>query len=1387
MRKKDSGHNTAENHQKVSKALTFAGILLLTVMSLVLLFCSYKHMLVTRNKAIDQMLMQATEQVNLQLEEERVILDQVVSETEELLANRAGNAMLTNYFYEKADALTNRGDSTCIGVYCSNGKWQIMKDFHPDASYSPRERLWYVGASLAKGELYITSPYVDYRTGQFHYTMSRQLSDAKTVVSMDYTMDEFQQLVEQLPDSYKGQYMIVNKEGMIYAHSNKAFSGHPASDFGLDDIVRKVYAIDGQRLSLEQDGKKYTVYSQKMDCGWRIIGCVEKKNDNLYAAQTPLFLTLWLVAQFVLFVCLLWLILHKIRKNRASLAKKDEIARMSVKQFRYFTLLCAVFVVISMFFIGQDLTVRLSVQKLSMEKNANNYKKKVSEWLSDVDNSLTYIDYYMQDVDEKHINYEEISDMISKVLRDSDTISNIYVYNPSWEYSVIDEKKTYVDESEFDAVGEAFAGAVVLNGEISVTEPYTDKQYNVYCITLSKAIYRTDGTFFCTVCADCYLDRLINILGADVSEDGYVFLADGQTNIINHPYAAYQMRIDRVSRAADLIYQKAFLDDEPVRFIDYDGKSRYCRVVTDPETGFFIVTMENASKVRDDIMKTITLCMLVLTFGVVMIVLLMRLISKWQISTAKKFQDAADMANQSAQAKADFLANMSHEIRTPMNAIVGMCELILREWGISETVKEYCYNIQNSGRSLLSIINDILDFSKIESGKMELVEDEFDITSTLNDVINMAVARKGNKKLEIIVHVDPTIPVGLIGDEIRIRQIIINLVTNGIKYTNKGCVSIRVSQTKRDYGINLCVAVADTGIGITPENMEKLFYSFQQVDTKKNRAVEGTGLGLAISKRLVSRMGGFINVTSKYGKGSEFKFVIPLKVSNPKPFVTIKDADKVHAVGYINFAKYECSEVADEYRQLVRELNDNLHTEIKICDSLEDLKAAVKSEHFTHIFASREEYLQDVSFYEEEMQKSEVVIVQDREDAITVATNIKCLYKPFYILSVASVFNHENIYTNLNRQKDSAARFIAPKARVLVVDDNAINLAVAVGLMRPYRMQVITASSAKDAMMLLRSKDFHLIFMDHMMPEIDGVEATKLIRQMEGEYYQKVPIVALTANAVNGAREIFINAGMNDFLAKPIELSALDKVLKQWLPNELIQIPMQDSAQTSNGLEQKASEDVVPEGDELFNAKMGLFYTGGNVETYNKILETYLDKYEEKRAYIQKLFDEEEWKNYIIEVHSLKSTSMTIGSKELSERAKELELAGKQGDYKTIVEKNAALMELYGVVANAGREYLGSTDAGSEECDDVEQSTLTEVSLEKVQELVGQICEASEAFDGDAILELCKEAADYSFDKAALKSLFDDVSASAEDFEYEEAAAKAQAIVEKLKGGKQNA
>lgn len=732
-------------------------------------------------------------------------------------------------------------------------------------------------------------------------------------------------------------------------------------------------------------------------------------------------------------------------------------------------------------------------------------------------------------------------------------------------------------------------------------------------------------------------------------------------------------------------------------------------------------------------------------------------------------KELIENSEQASRTKSDFLANMSHEIRTPMNAIVGMCELILREQDISESVRDNCFNIQSSSRSLLSIINDILDFSKIESGKMEIIETEFNIASLLNDVINMTVTRKGDKKIEIIVHTDPDIPRGLIGDEIRIRQIIINLMTNAVKFTREGAVTFRVSQTKHAYGINLKVSVEDTGIGITEENLEKLFDSFQQVDTRKNRSIEGTGLGLAISKQLVTRMGGFINVSSVYSQGSVFSFVLPLRVSDERPFITVKEPEKINAAIYIKFKKFDIPATEQNYRGLISEISKQLHIKCTHYEDFEMFKSVIENGGVTHCFTAKEEYLENKDYFVDLAQKVSVTIIQDIVDSVQIPGEIKCIYKPFYAMSAASALNNESIIRNLSERRGSSVTFSAPKARVLIVDDNPINLKVAVGLMQPYHMQLMTVESGKAAISMLRSKDIDLVFMDHMMPEMDGVEATGIIRSNSDEYYKKLPIIALTANAVNGVREMFIESGLNDFVAKPIELSTLDRILKTWLPAELIMPPVSSNYGTNN----RRKTDVSKHKDgKYINITTGLSYAGENEAAYFDILNMYVQKAPEKSKHIAQLESEKNWKNYVIEVHALKSTSLSIGAVKLSELAKRLELAGKAGDYGTIEKENAELLELYEKVTDEGARFLSDNDYNKdnkETASEYEEESLKEISEAVIIEKSKKIAGFCSDFDGDEIVNIAKEAAGCSFNGKSLKPYMNKISEYAADFEYDSA------------------
>ncbi len=515
-------------------------------------------------------------------------------------------------------------------------------------------------------------------------------------------------------------------------------------------------------------------------------------------------------------------------------------------------------------------------------------------------------------------------------------------------------------------------------------------------------------------------------------------------------------------------------------------------------------------------------------------------------------QELLDYANAANTAKSDFLANMSHEIRTPMNAIMGMCELTL-EADIPEEVRDNCENIHVSGRNLLGIINDLLDFSKIESGKMELICDKYSLSSLLNDVINMTMARKGSKPIEFMVNVDPDMPDALYGDEIRIKQIVINLLTNAIKFTSKGGVLLSVSARKESYGINLIISVKDSGMGIKEDSIDKIFNSFSRVDTKKNRAVEGTGLGLPISKRLVKMMDGVITVSSEYGKGTEFKVVIPQKVIDPKPIITVHEPEKVNIIYYLDTKKFTADFVKKTYGEIIDLMCKRFAARTKHCMKLEEVKREI-SNNYTHLFMGREEYMADRDYFESISDKIEIAVVQERTGYVPVGKNIHNLYKPLYSLSAGNVINKEKISFNTTSATPSnEVEFTAPEALVLIVDDNEMNLKVAKGLLIPYKVKTVTASSGKDALELIKRQKFDMIYMDHMMPDMDGIETVSHIRKSDDEYNRNIPIVALTANAVSGVKEMFLKAGFQDFVSKPIENAALKRSLKKWLPKEKIQ------------------------------------------------------------------------------------------------------------------------------------------------------------------------------------------------------------------------------------------
>lgn len=565
-------------------------------------------------------------------------------------------------------------------------------------------------------------------------------------------------------------------------------------------------------------------------------------------------------------------------------------------------------------------------------------------------------------------------------------------------------------------------------------------------------------------------------------------------------------------------------------------------------------------------------------------------------------------AEKASVAKSDFLANMSHEIRTPLNAIIGLSSIALRE-EMPASVRNNLEDVLNSSNNLLAIINDILDFSKIESGKLEIIHAKYQLSSLIYDVATIIHFRITDKPIEFIQDIDPTIPNHLYGDEVRMRQILINVLGNAAKFTKKGKIVLKMGW-KRLGGIAILnISISDTGQGIRKENLEQIFKRFRRVEMQDNRQIEGTGLGLSITKGLLDRMGGTISVESTYGKGSTFTITIPQKIISEKP-------------------------VYGEASKLAR--------------------------------------------------------------------------------------------ANFGKKKCFGSGITFPGANVLVVDDSTMNLKVAKGLLEPYQMNVECVGGARECLEQVAKMRYDLILLDHMMPEMDGVET--LWRMREDPAFD-TPVIALTANAVNGAKKSYLDWGFMDYLSKPMHLEELEVCLKKYLgafakkeaaegsvlrdaakqnamPSEPESSMPDASGSKTPGTLQNVPETVPPEKEnempegggyeeerlsedkEVFNVDQGMEYAVDNKEFYIETLKIYLDETGEGEMLLREYLEQKNMKDYEVLVHALKSNSRLIGAVATSELALQMEEASRDGDLEFVQEHHDELMARLALAKKYVRQYL---------------------------------------------------------------------------------------------------
>lgn len=519
---------------------------------------------------------------------------------------------------------------------------------------------------------------------------------------------------------------------------------------------------------------------------------------------------------------------------------------------------------------------------------------------------------------------------------------------------------------------------------------------------------------------------------------------------------------------------------------------------------------------------------------------------------SRRFNRIADELLATNERTENFLTNVSHELRTPINAVSGITEVLLKN-EVSLKKRESLLSVQQAGRRLFSQISDILDYTEIDTERLVVIEEPYLVNSLINDIRSEAQLMQFASRLELIFDVDTHIPATLIGDSAKIKKIMRHLIENGCKFTHEGGVYVRMQAVKKDYGINLYLSVSDTGSGIA-ESERSQITAFYQSDASRTRKAGGLGLGLPIVQGLTLAMGGFMHIDDAPGGGTCVSVSIPQQVVDETPALSVAAPDALCVACYLKPEKYATGAVRDYYSTMIAHLAASLRISLHRVSTLRDLKNVQQSFALTHLFVGSAEYEEAAAYFESLPREIVVAVVANADFTLPRTTRCKFIAKPFYSLPIVTILNNDSIpFTGIEGLFQK--HFACPSVRVLVVDDDEMNLIVAKGILGDYRMQVTTAVSGAAALEICAREDFDVIFMDHMMPEMDGVEAMHQIRALLAKREAKTVIVALTANAVSGAREMFLKEGFDAFLPKPIETSELEHVLKKVLPSTAFVTP----------------------------------------------------------------------------------------------------------------------------------------------------------------------------------------------------------------------------------------
>jgi len=645
------------------------------------------------------------------------------------------------------------------------------------------------------------------------------------------------------------------------------------------------------------------------------------------------------------------------------------------------------------------------------------------------------------------------------------------------------------------------------------------------------------------------------------------------------------------------------------------------------------------------------------------------IINKWQEVLGHSKEEITKL-NESTGRLNDFIANVSHEIRTPINTILGLCNIEISKETDSDR-KNDLVAIEEAGKRIGEQISNILDFSEIDRNDVAVNYEDYMLSSVFNDLVSEIEPHR-KKNIELIIDVEPSIPSVMNTDVDKLKKILWHLIINGIKFTNEGGVYVHVSSVSQVYGINLIIEVKDTGIGMDEHQLEMIYDDFYKADSGRDRTTGGLGLGMMIVHGFVKSLGGFMIIESSIGGGTSVRVSIPNRIIDPNPCMSVKDRESISLGAYLHFEKYSNPHVREFYDSMVRNIVTGMKVSMHRVDNLGSLRALVDNKKLTHLFAGPEEYNSAVEYMESLASDVLVTVVANPEELNRpTASKVRVMPKPFYCFPVVGILNSkpgDDVF------EEGAVSFTG--ARALIVDDEPMNLIVSSGMLRRYGMIVTTCESGQEAIDLCRQNEYDVIFMDHMMPVMDGVEAMRRIRSEQTRSKIITPVIAFTANAVSSAREMFRQAGFDGFVAKPVDMVELERVLKRVLPPALV-------VANSNQPPKEDHSGIAP--DDIFDrlkaigvdTDTGMYYSQNDAEFYKTLLNQYVQESTAKKKTMEESLALGNLGDYAIQVHSIKSTSKMIGEMNLSEMAKELEEAAKRGDRAFVDKSHDAMLAVY--------------------------------------------------------------------------------------------------------------